>query len=604
MLSIFGRIFFLCLYFFFPLEIYSLRAKLEYEGVSFTCHSGCGMSRYDGAAYDILYLFETTKYHLEDFYAHGLKTDAWYEKHKIRRLSEDDSPICRRQKALIRAFQSIEEEFSQNESEYNESLRKEVELHQGNIEAIQRISATGREVTYRNGRVIGPAYSADEVYNAESWLQYERERLTFSLKELGEENEFALWRTKLDKAYSKMDALLQEIFFWCLQHHQTEGISFRAAIESLLQKDYLEAMQWLRHLSKILESKSFSANELGKIHLLRGQLESEYGQYAQAIESLTAAIAKNPKGQEAYLERAAAYFELGDFEQAVDDYLQLDLSSIEAEQAGVNWEEASDIGLGIAVGLVKGMGEGCVEFVPEILNSLRGLSRGLWAFCAHPIGASAAFVRASLDCIDYLREHSTQEMIDQMTPELKALLNRFDRLEAFEKGESIGEVIGKFGIDILLTKGTGKAYSSLKQANQYMTLEALASPATKGTIVKEASEYLARREQVLKSANLKIQWDKQGKHLEGHRNYKPKDTKSILEHPDPQRLVKECAGKGRKVSPDSKLPGQPGYKEVVDFEEFIGYYVDETTKAKLATTRGTIHYAQDGVHVVPARPEG
>ncbi|MDP1609385.1 MAG: polymorphic toxin type 50 domain-containing protein [Chlamydiales bacterium] len=598
------RIFFLCLYFLFPLDVYSLRAKLEYEGVSFTCRSGCGVPRYDGAAYDILYLFETTKYHLEDFYAHGLKTDAWYEKHKIRRLSEDDSLICCRQKALIEAFQTVEKGFSQNESEYNERLRKEVELHRENIEAIQRISETGRDVTYRNGRVIGPAYSIGEAYNAESWLQHEREQLTFSLKELGEENEFALWRAKLDKTYNKMDALLQEIFFWCLQHHQTEGISFRATIESLLQKDYLEAMQLLRHLLNILENKSFSANELGKIHLLRGQVESEYGQYAQAIESLTAAIAKNPSGQEAYLERAAAYFELGDFEQAIEDYLQSDFSSIETEQGGVEWEQITDIGLGIALGLVKGVGNGCIEYIPQILNSLHGLSRGLWAFCAHPVGASTAFVRASLDCIDYLREHSTQEMIDQMAPELKALLNRFDRLEAFEKGESIGEVIGKFGIDILLTKGTGKAYSSLKRANQYMTLEALASPSGKQTIVKEASEYLARREQVLKSANLKIQWDKQGKHLEGHRNYKPKDAKSILEHPDPQRLVKECAGKGRKVSPDSKLPGQSGYKEVVDFEEFIGYHVDETTKVKLPTTRGTIHYAQDGVHVVPARPEG
>lgn len=43
----------------------------------------------------------------------------------------------------------------------------------------------------------------------------------------------------------------------------------------------------------------------------------------------------------------------------------------------------------------------------------------------------------------------------------------------------------------------------------------------------------------------------------------------------------------------------PGYKEVVNFEEFIGYVVDEHTKEKIATTWGKIHYSKDGVHIVP-----
>jgi hypothetical protein len=52
------------------------------------------------------------------------------------------------------------------------------------------------------------------------------------------------------------------------------------------------------------------------------------------------------------------------------------------------------------------------------------------------------------------------------------------------------------------------------------------------------------------------------------------------------------------------LPGAPGYKEMVSFGEHIGYDVNPRTGEKLATTWGIIHYAKDGIHIVPARPRG
>jgi filamentous hemagglutinin len=45
----------------------------------------------------------------------------------------------------------------------------------------------------------------------------------------------------------------------------------------------------------------------------------------------------------------------------------------------------------------------------------------------------------------------------------------------------------------------------------------------------------------------------------------------------------------------------PGSKERVDFGEVIGKYVDRSGNA-VDTTKGIIHYAQDGIHIVPARP--
>jgi hypothetical protein len=52
-------------------------------------------------------------------------------------------------------------------------------------------------------------------------------------------------------------------------------------------------------------------------------------------------------------------------------------------------------------------------------------------------------------------------------------------------------------------------------------------------------------------------------------------------------ITKKFAGTDMKGN--SVAPGLPGYKEIVDFGEFIGYYVDESTGVKTPTTKGIIH---------------
>lgn len=102
--------------------------------------------------------------------------------------------------------------------------------------------------------------------------------------------------------------------------------------------------------------------------------------------------------------------------------------------------------------------------------------------------------------------------------------------------------------------------------------------------------------------NLKVQWDKQGKHIEGHRNFIPGDNPSRLVHPNPQRLIDDLAGSGLKYRGD--IPGAAGYQEIVNFKEFIGYDVNPRTGQAIPTNWGKIHYAQDGVHIVPTAPRG
>lgn len=58
-----------------------------------------------------------------------------------------------------------------------------------------------------------------------------------------------------------------------------------------------------------------------EVYFYKGILESEIGDYNAVIESLSKAIKTNPEKKETYFERAVAYYELGKFDLALDDYL-------------------------------------------------------------------------------------------------------------------------------------------------------------------------------------------------------------------------------------------------------------------------------------------
>jgi hypothetical protein len=299
--------------------------------------------------------------------------------------------------------------------------------------------------------------------------------------------------------------------------------------------------------------------------------------------------------KEAYFERAAAYFELGEFDRAIKDFITSDVHS--------NFN-TTQLCLGVTAGILHGVSDSIIDFIPSTLSTLQGLGNGLWAFSKDPIGASQEFVNAAIVCIEYIKSHSTTEILQDLVPELKELVQSYDHIDDFRKGKLIGHVIGKYGIDILLAKESValiKAFRDLKKANQVMTLEALASPKTMQTILLESSKHWEMREVVLKNGNLKIHSGRQGKHLENHPNYKDLvktgNNPSLFVHTDPERLLREYAGTGIKDA--GNIPGMPGYKEIVDFKEFIGYVVKEHTCEKVATTHGKIHYAKDGVHIVP-----
>lgn len=98
----------------------------------------------------------------------------------------------------------------------------------------------------------------------------------------------------------------------------------------------------------------------------------------------------------------------------------------------------------------------------------------------------------------------------------------------------------------------------------------------------------------------KIEKGKQGKHQEGHNNFVPERGRSVLSHPNPQKLIDRFSGKGEQVG-TIKI-GKPGSKEIVDFGEHIGTWINKEGTQRLDTTVGVIHYSKKGAHIVPAYP--
>lgn len=121
------------------------------------------------------------------------------------------------------------------------------------------------------------------------------------------------------------------------------------------------------------------------------------------------------------------------------------------------------------------------------------------------------------------------------------------------------------------------------------------SSANREAIIASAQRHALERETFFQ--NVSYNFNAHNKHIVNHPYYDGR--RSVWEHKDPESLLKKFAGTGR---PERGVPGNIGYKEVVDFKERIGIFKDKEGVIALPTTRGTIHYGKKGAHIVPAHP--
>jgi len=322
----------------------------------------------------------------------------------------------------------------------------------------------------------------------------------------------------------------------------------------------------------------------------------QLGLYHQAIDALNQAISKDPENLEAHFQRASSYFEIGDFELSLNDYLNSKKSNISYNLVSKEFIET------FALSAVQGSYDAACDFVPSLCHTAYGLGECLWAFGEHPVDSVRELAHASYamteHVIDYLKSLD-KEKLDKYADELVKLYENFGQLSDSENGELIGYSIGKYGVEIyagaVAVKGVS-AFKNLKEANTICNFESMAlSASSKEKVIQKGLEQSAKRSSFFKE--VKLHTDKQNKHVVGKHNFE--EGKSIFEHPDPEGLLSKYAGTG---SPKKGKIGQHGYHEVVDFGEHIGMWKNEAGLS-LPTTKGTIHYSKKDAHIVPERPD-
>lgn len=249
------------------------------------------------------------------------------------------------------------------------------------------------------------------------------------------------------------------------------------------------------------------------IFLEQGTLFNDLLLYKEAIKVLSQAIQLNPSNRDAYIERAMAYFETNQLPLALKDYEAAKKLTIAPPfkpgshkammMRAVVYipENKTEFSKGLVSGTVDGAKVSAVEFIPSIFSCCRGILNGLWAFVCSPIEISQEMVNTAYAIGEFISSHSTEECFQCVVPELKELSLSWDKLNDHSRGQKIGFIIGKYGVDIFAPAGALKGVSkvrALKRANTMCTLESCAaSQAKQAKILEESIKRATLRESVI-----------------------------------------------------------------------------------------------------------
>lgn len=255
--------------------------------------------------------------------------------------------------------------------------------------------------------------------------------------------------------------------------------------------------------------------------------------HLEAIDFLSAVIERDKSNIDAYMERLHAYFEIGQLSLAIEDYktikkLNSTKKSLLPNYLSLNLKNKDylntvenktgslfDYSRGFCAGISRGSSDSIVEFVPSTLSCCKGVLHCLWSFACSPAEVSNDLIIGSYDLVEFLIQSTPKECLEVIVPELKDLFLNWNSFSKYDKGDKIGYVIGKYGIDILapgtILKGI-KKYQQFKRINSLYTVECCAlSEAKKATILEASSKHSTTRGILLESV-------KQGKVVPGNPN--------------------------------------------------------------------------------------
>lgn len=257
-----------------------------------------------------------------------------------------------------------------------------------------------------------------------------------------------------------------------------------------------------------------------QILLREGSILNDFLLYKESIHILTDAIKLNPSNIDAYTERAMAYFETNQLRMAMQDYEMikkltfappfkfnsqkiLKVAKIYAPENKIEFSK------GLVSGTITGAKVSVSEFIPSIFSCCRGILHGLWAFVCSPKEVSQEMINTAYAIGEFISNHSTEECFHCVVPELKMLSISWDKLDDFTRGQNIGFIIGKYGVDIFapvgILNGANKV-RALKRANTICTLESCVSSQEKcAKIIKKSKERANIRQKIISES---VKYDK------------------------------------------------------------------------------------------------
>ncbi|MBA3236861.1 MAG: hypothetical protein H0T62_00735 [Parachlamydiaceae bacterium] len=471
------------------------------------------------------------------------------------------------------------------------------DVHRNILCLDRRIDIMGNfwsELYYHTGMNSGPGYSQSE----------KEEKIAAHMADLQGRIHFC--KDFLQTSSIRITNLYIDLFENCIKkNHHCLATYHDYGMLAYLNNNFEKSMELLSMLMD-------QADATGKLDQLDSEVYHDLGSvcmevmsYDKAIEYLSESIKQDPNNKSAYFDRALAYFETGDFELAIQDYLISDKKiSISVSDAPIPPEFTQ----ALLNGLAHGAHEAAIDFVPSLCNSVYGLSQTLWTTAQHPLQSTECFVSACYnmgECfVDYCKQVDNTTLNGYVS-QLKELFKKYDQLSQEEKGKLIGHTIGKYGVDIFAGGATLKMISmhrNIKIANRICNLEAMAlSKTDKKAIIRLALKHASERETYLKK--ITIHWGKQNKHIPGSHNFEIGKGIITLERNELEYIIKKYVGTGQRITGEV---GTSVYKERIDFGKVIGKYALESTGQPtqyLSTTKGIITHAKNGeVHLWPSDP--
>jgi len=223
--------------------------------------------------------------------------------------------------------------------------------------------------------------------------------------------------------------------------------------------------------------------------LTMGTRLNELMLYEAAIGYLNKAIALQPKNKEAYLERAISYFETNQLDLAIQDCQTAKSLTLTPPFAKfglvfktdplfvpqqIPFENRIEFSKGLLIGFVGGGKDFAIEVIPSLISGGQAACSGVWAFVCSPNEVSQEFIQSCCTFVHFLKNNTTLDALKVVVPEIADLCKTWDLCNDYTRGEKIGYIIGRYGLDVfgpIAAFKTLKSYHHLRRMNALLTIE-------------------------------------------------------------------------------------------------------------------------------------